>query len=139
MATPVSRAVKLSMALFLSLSPSEPFTAKASGRNETRWRESINSDIRNGAPEDYICRNSKSSAGASDDANFKDWAWSIARKYCPPDEMGKPSNKGIEPQQPQPEQSNCRMMSSVDAEKAMRGQYVDISSGRCVMIFNPQR
>ncbi len=145
-----SRLIKLFAVLTSSLSLAFAMPSLAqSGENETKWRESINSDLRNGAPAEYICINAKSSAFASNDANFKDWAWSIARKYCPPGTMGKPSNEGIDTPKANPsnngtkpqrvERTDCRMMSSVDAEKARKGGYVNLSSGGCVMIFNPLR
>jgi|694.fasta_scaffold35081_5 hypothetical protein len=137
MATPVSRAVKLSMALFLSLGHSEPSSAQYADSYERKSRKSIESDIRNGAPADDICRNSRIPASISKDPSFKDWAYGIAKKYCPPDKMGKPSNEGIEPQETK--QPECRMMSGADAEKARKGGYVNLSRGGCVMIFNPLR
>jgi len=56
--------------------------AQWQGVNEKQWAESIQSDIRNGASAKTICPNSSSPAETSNEVAFKDWAYSIARKYC---------------------------------------------------------
>ena len=56
--------------------------AQWQGSNERKWAASIQSDIRNGAPASDICTNASSSANTSDEVPFKNWAYSIARKYC---------------------------------------------------------
>ena len=109
--------------------------------NETRWRASIEADIRNGAPTRYICINARSSAVASSDPSFKDWAYGVARKYCPQGEMGafqapppQPSQKG-----PSPVVSRCRLPTDQDIKRAAKGIRVDLSKGNCVFIANPNK
>jgi len=60
-----------------------PALAQRRQPNEVMWRQSIEADVRNGAPREDICINAMSSATASDDASFKNWAYSVVRKYCP--------------------------------------------------------
>ena len=59
-----------------------PVMSQYRGENEKKWAASILSDIKNGASAEDICRNASSSATASDEISFKDWAYSVARKYC---------------------------------------------------------
>lgn len=54
-------------------------------RNEVTWRNSIEADISNGAPARTICINAKSSAFASSDVQFKNYAYGVVRRYCPED------------------------------------------------------
>ena len=56
--------------------------AQYQGENERVWAASLQADISNGAAADDICRNASSSAVTSDDVNFKNWAYSVARQYC---------------------------------------------------------
>ena len=108
---------------------------------ETKWKASIEADIRNGAPADYICRNAKSSAGASDDALFKDWAYGVARKYCPPGEIGAFQAPPPQPSQkdPPPVVSRCRLPTDQEIKRAAKGIRVDLSKGNCVFIANPNK
>lgn len=108
---------RLSILLYLLLGYIDPSAAQVFGSNEAKWRLSIETDIRNGAPADAICINALSPATVSDDPGFKNWAYGVARKYCPPGKMGKPSNEGLGGSQAaaaQPEsqavQSGCRIM-----------------------------
>lgn len=137
----------------LSLASVQPSIAQGSNNNESEWRLSIEADIRNGAPADYICGNTMSSARFSDDARFKDWAYGIARQYCPPGELGKPSKPPPYPTNSAPnslnpfnragekesQQVGCRIMSGIDAERIRSGASVNLSGDGCVMIFNPRR
>ena len=109
--------------------------------NEPRWRASIEADIRNGAPANYICSNALSSAGVSSDPSFKDWAYGIARKSCPPGRVGafqapppQPSQKG-----PSPVVSRCRLPTDQEIKRAAKGIRVDLSAGNCVFIANPNK
>jgi hypothetical protein len=115
--------------------------ARSEYANEPRWRASIEADIRNGAPANYICINAKSSAVASEDASFKDWAYGVARKHCPPGEIGafqapppQPSQKG-----PSPVVSRCRFPTDHDIKRAAKGIRVDLSAENCVFIANPNK
>ncbi|ABI45307.1 hypothetical protein sync_1572 [Synechococcus sp. CC9311] len=72
-----------SLFLFTALCWAPPSAqAQWQGVNEKKWAESIQSDIRNGASAETICTNSSSSAETSNEVAFKDWAYSIAQKYC---------------------------------------------------------
>jgi hypothetical protein len=109
--------------------------AYAQGVNETRWRASIESDIRNGAPARDICTNALSSATTSEDPSFKDWAYGVSKTYCPPDKMGTPQN-------PQPQQKtaiNCVFPTDNDIRKMAKGIRVNLSRGECIFIANPGR
>ena len=77
---PISATSLLLLAAFW-LSP-QASEAQWQGVNEKKWAESIESDIRNGASAETICINSSSPAETSDEVAFKDWAYSIARKFC---------------------------------------------------------
>ena len=61
-----------------------PQAAKAQwqGVNEKKWVESIETNIRNKAFAQDICINSTDFATISKEIAFKDWALSIAQKYC---------------------------------------------------------
>ena len=56
--------------------------AQWQGINEKTWAESIQSAIRDKASAQEICTNSRKFATASKEEAFKDWAYSIAKKYC---------------------------------------------------------
>jgi hypothetical protein len=108
---------------------------------ESKREASIKADIRNGAPAEDICRNSLIPASISDDASFKDWAYGIARKYCPPGRIGafqapppQPSQKG-----PSPIVSRCRLPTDQEIKRAAKGIRVDLSKGNCVFIANPNK
>jgi len=109
--------------------------------NEPRWKASIEADIRNGAPARDICINALSPASVSTDPSFKDWAYGIARKYCPPGRVGafqapppQPSQKG-----PSPVVSSCRFPTDQDTKRAAKGIRVNLSQGNCVFIANPNK
>ena len=71
-------------AVIISSSSVSPAAAEAQwqGVNEKQWAESIQSDIRNKSSAQAICANSTNFATTSKEAAFKDWAQSIAQKYC---------------------------------------------------------
>jgi hypothetical protein len=115
----------------------------AMGQYEESRKRSIESDIRNGAPSSVICSNALIPAGVSKDIVFKDWAYSIARIYCPPGRVGplKPSL----PVEPNSLKSNiqssspaitCPLLSSHDAKRVARGELVKLAGDGCIMIFN---
>jgi hypothetical protein len=56
--------------------------AQWQGVNEKKWAESIESDIQKGASAETICTNSTNFATTSNEDSFKNWASSIAQKYC---------------------------------------------------------
>ena len=55
----------------------------SAGPTEVEWRNSILSEIRNGAPVQDICSDSMIYAKTSTEVDFKDWAFGIVRQYCP--------------------------------------------------------
>ena len=77
-------AVTGSIALLVATSLIQPPSAEAQfkGNNEKTWYRSIQADINNGARARAICISAESSAETSDEVAFKNWAYSIARKYC---------------------------------------------------------
>ena len=77
-------AITGSIALLVATSFIQPPSAEArfKGTNEKTWYRSIQADIKNGAPARTICINASSPAEVSDEVAFKNWAYSIARKYC---------------------------------------------------------
>ena len=77
---PISAASLLLLAAFW-LSP-QAAEAQWQGVNEKKWAESIESDIRNETSAQEICTNSTNFATTSKEAAFKNWAQSIAKKYC---------------------------------------------------------
>ena len=77
---PISAASLIMLAAFWLTPPATE--AQWQGVNEKQWAESIQSDIRNKASAQEICTNSSNFATTSKDASFKDWAYSIAQKYC---------------------------------------------------------
>lgn len=74
--------------------------------NETVWRQSIEADIHGGASPLAICRNADSMARTSKNAEFKAWAYGIARKYCAEAEAGpdvaSPARAAAAPSSPTP-------------------------------------
>ena len=77
---PISATSLLLLAAFW-LSP-QASEAQWQGVNEKKWAESIESDIRNETSAQDICTNSTNFAITSKEAAFKNWAQSIAQKYC---------------------------------------------------------
>ena len=111
-----------------------PVMSQYRGENEKKWAASIQSDIRNGASAEDICNSASSSATTSDEISFKDWAYSVARKYCTSDFQNKEGESDSDFSIATPEASQCRLSSS---------QVFDISQGKrtvvvgnnCVMSF----
>lgn len=109
--------------------------------NEVRWRQSIQSDIRNGAPASDICLNAKSSATTSSDVNFKDWAYSIVREYCP-DQLNQGKNSSSQGLKSNPAASDGNSLGESCTIKqsqmfaASRGQRVIIRGSDCSIYIN---
>jgi hypothetical protein len=97
---------------------------------ETKWRESIEADLRNGDPTGQVCTKAKTRASISDDVAFKNWAYGIARRTCPQGAVG-----GKAPPL-QPHTWCCPLLTAHDARIVARGHQLRISTGACVMIFN---
>jgi len=120
-------------AIFLIASPSFSQQRRS---NEDTWRGGIEADIRNGAPADIICINALSSAGVSNDVQFKNWAYSIVRKYCP-DKLGAgqspPSGGGLVRAETQ--SSACVISFSQMREIAL-GKKVMVTGSNCSASFN---
>jgi hypothetical protein len=76
--------ISVASAVIISSSCVPPAAAEAQwqGVNEKQWAESIQSDIRNKSSAIAICTNSTNFATTSKEAAFKNWANSIAQKYC---------------------------------------------------------
>ena len=77
------------LAIAVLLASPLPAMAQYKGTNEKKWAESLNSDIRNNAPHSDICSRAMIRAGISSEVKFKEWAYDIARRYCPPEEFGE--------------------------------------------------
>ena len=131
---PLQIAVSRVIALFL-VNSFVPAMSQYRGENERRWAASIQSDIRNGASAEDICNNASSSATTSDEINFKDWAYSIARKYCSTGFQKKEGDSESDISIATPEAMQCHLSPS---------QMFDISQGKrtvvvgnhCVMSFH---
>ena len=109
-----------------------PATAEAQWRgvNEKQWAESIQSDIRNGASAQELCTNSTNFATTSKEAAFKNWAQSIAQKYCTTERVIK---EAADPTANKNEQ--CRLDSS-DIYKISIGERVHKQDKGCWSSFN---
>jgi hypothetical protein len=121
----------MSLFLFTALCWAPPSAqAQWQGVNEKKWGESIQSDIRNGASAKTICTNSSSSAETSKEVAFKDWAYSIARKYCA---EGFEKTEATAPIANNEEE--CRLNSS-DVYRISLGEKVHKSNKECWSSFN---
>ena len=135
---------KIRLALHIKLLGLICFTCSMSfalGENEAKWRRSIEADIKNGAPANDICINALSPATVSDEVAFKNWAYGIARTYCPPGKVGPlKDSPATDPIVVNPElldsPINCPLLSSHDARRVARGERVQLTGGGCTMIFN---
>ena len=82
----MKRLVPLSAASLVMIAAScvSPPSADAQweGVNEKKWAELIESDINKAASAETICTNSTNFATTSKNEAFKEWALSIAKKYC---------------------------------------------------------
>ena len=119
-----------------------PAMAQYKGISEKKWAESLNSDIRNDAPYSSICSEAMSSAAASDEIRFKEWAYGVARKYCPPEEFGEGALMNPEsPSQPiatpqyEAIPEGCTLTQAQMGTIA-RGAPFATASGDCFMSFN---
>ena len=105
-----------------------PVMSQYRGENEKKWAASILSDIKNGASAEDICRNASSSATASDEISFKDWAYSVSRKYCSSGFQKKEGEDNSDLSITTPEAMQCHLSPS---------QMFDISQGkRTVVVGN---
>ena len=125
---PISAASIMLLAAFW-LSPQEA-EAQWQGVNERKWAKSIQTDIRNNASEQEICTNSTNFAIASKEAAFKDWAQSIAQKYCVAE---SDITESIAPVENMEEQ--CRLDSS-DIYKISIGEKIHKHDKGCWSSFN---
>lgn len=62
---------------------------------------------------------------------FKDWAYAIARQYCPEGKMDKPRVVKAPPRQ------GCRYASEAEIARARRGLRVNLSTQSCFFVLNP--
>ena len=100
---------------------------------ETKWRQSIEADLRNGDPEGDVCAKAKRRAAISDNVAFKNWAYEIARRTCP--SAGRAST-AIQTIQSSAASTHCPLLSSHDARRVARGERVKLAGDGCMMIFN---
>ena len=109
--------------------------AQYQGENERVWAASLQTDINNGAPADDICRNASSSAVTSDDVNFKNWAYSVARQYC---DSGFKNEDGLQdqllPENVSTASPECRLTVSQmnDVGRGMK----TVQANQCFMSFH---
>lgn len=114
---------------------------------ETKWRESIEADLRNGDPTGQVCTKAKTRASISDDVAFKNWAYGIARRSCPQGAVGgkapppQPQAGGVTSPVTKEAPSatytqGCPLLSAHDARIIAGGRRLRISTGACVMSFN---
>ena len=117
--------------LLLAASLIQPPSAEArfQGVNEKRWAKSIEADINNGAPADAICSNASNSAQVSDEVAFKNWAYSIARKYCS-DGFEKSSSSPASVDPP----GNCSVNPS-DLYSLEQNKFIKISGPDCYLFI----
>ena len=108
-----------------------PASAQFKGENEKTWSASIRSDIANGAKAKDICINAESSATTSNEVRFKNWAYSVARKYC---------NEGFEKRDiseiETPAASTQCGLSSSQLYDIGRGVRVTVKGENCYSSFN---
>ncbi|MEB3169124.1 MAG: hypothetical protein VKK97_10390 [Synechococcaceae cyanobacterium] len=87
--------------------------------NEMTWRRVIAEMIRGGAPAEDICIKARSVAAVSDAPKFVAYALDIARKYCPPGEIGE---KKPDPNQIKPTRVNGHMVGVCSHGSLCQGQ-----------------
>ena len=122
-------------------------TVQAMDSLETKWKQAIEVDLRNGDPAGQVCTKAKIQASLSDDVAFKTWAYDIARRTCPPGTAGNRTSN----QQPQASPTaqlvakkappanytwGCPLLSSHDARVIANGRRLRLAAGGCVMSFN---
>ena len=114
---------------------------------ETKWRESIEADLRNGDPTGKVCTKAKTRASISDDVAFKNWAYGIARRTCPQGAVGskapppQPQGEGVtrpvtKEAPPATYTWGCPLLSAHDARIIVSGRRLRMDAGGCVMSFN---
>ena len=107
---------------------------------EPVWKKALEVDIKNGAPSSDICDKAMRRAGISNNVEFKNWAYSTARQYCPPGTFAK----GGSARKPKSKKVVAKALLSHDCpaitlpQMAMilRGQQVTVMRGACYMRFN---
>ena len=110
--------------------------AQYQGENERVWAASLQTDINNGAPADDICRNASSSAVTSDDVNFKNWAYSVARQYCDSGFTMQHSRQDQSvPENAPPTTSQCRL-TVAQMNDVSRGIRTTVQADQCFMSFH---
>ena len=110
--------------------------AQYQGENERVWAASLQTDINNGAPADDICRNASSSAVTSDDVNFKNWAYSVARQYCDSGfTMQHSSQDQSVPENAPSTTSQCRL-TVAQMNDVSRGIRTTVQADQCFMSFH---
>ena len=107
---------------------------------EPEWRQSLQVDIKNGAPRADICNRAMARAGVSNDVDFKNWAYGIVRQYCP---LGTLSKGGSAARLASARlaarlmlSQGCPAISLLQIDRIMRGQQVIVARGNCYMRFN---
>lgn len=78
-------------AILIVLALLHPPAGEAIEPIEVKWKQSIETDLRNGDPAGDVCAKAKRRAAISDDVAFKNWAYNIARRTCPQLEHQSPS------------------------------------------------
>ena len=120
-------AITGSITLLVATSLMQPPSAQArfKGANEKTWYRSIQADIKNGAPARTICINASAPAETSDEVAFKNWAYSIARKYC---------SEGYEKNHSSPAEAvlsdNCSVSPS-DLHSLEQNKFIKITAPGC--------
>ena len=119
-------------AVIISSSSVPPAAAEAQwkGVNEKQWAESIQSDIRNKSSAIAICTNSTNFATTSKEAAFKNWANSIAQKYCTAEGKNTESSTPIANKK-----EHCRL-DSLDIFNISIGKKFDAQGKNCWASFN---
>jgi len=100
---------------------------------ETKWRQSIEADLRNGDPEGDVCAKAKRRAAISDNVAFKNLAYEIARRTCPSADR---ASAAIQTTQSSAASTHCPLLSSHGVRRVARGERVKLAGDGCMMIFN---
>lgn len=114
---------------------------------ETKWKQSIEADLRNGDPAGDVSAKAKRRAPLSDDVDFKNWACEVARRTCPPGSIGgqgaSPQHRAAPTKKPGTRSgaaesyvSGCPLLSAHDVRIIASGRRLRVSSGDCSMSFN---
>ena len=110
--------------------------AQYQGENERVWAASLQADIRNGAPADDICRNASNSAVTSDDVNFKNWAYSVARQYCDSGfKIQEGSQDQLAPENASAASTQCSLTVS-QMKDVGQGIKTTVQANQCFMSFH---